>query len=415
MRMKESLKVVDIFAGAGGFGEGFKQAGCDILACIEVDDWACDTLEANMPGTPVHRRDITTITDEELANYATGNVDVVIGGPPCQGFSFSGPKEKDPNDPRNSLFLEFVRCVSVWKPNVFVMENVPGLLNRKTAEGLRVVDVMRSEFEGLGYRVNTKLLRACDYGVPQIRQRLFVIGTLNSHNCDLFPTPTHCDESHRLNSDFQIIDNEGHVEQRKHSFLLPFVTLWEAISDFPRLEAGQGDEPSEYLIEPQNCYQLAMREGSYKLYNHTAMKHSKKMVERFRHMSFGQSGESVPAHLLPRRRLQHRSGKIYSQNNRRMHPDRVCHTLPASFYANFIHPFDDRNFTPREGARIQSFPDRYIFKGKPTVVSQKLLTREDRWADLHLCQYNQIGNAVPPLVSRAIAETLLQKWNFLGG
>jgi DNA (cytosine-5)-methyltransferase 1 len=128
-------------------------------------------------------------------------------------------------------------------------------------------------------------------------------------------------------------------------------------------------------------------------------------------MVWGQKGDELAEEHMPHKRNGNglKSTQGYSQNNRRMYPDRPCHTLPASFYANFVHPYEHRNFTPREGARIQSFPDSYVFKGKPTVVSQKLLEREGRTADKHLCQYNQIGNAVPPLMAMAIGGNIINQ------
>jgi DNA (cytosine-5)-methyltransferase 1 len=146
------------------------------------------------------------------------------------------------------------------------------------------------------------------------------------------------------------------------------------------------------------------------IYNHLAMHHSKRMVERFATMHPGDSVSDVPNHVRPLRR--NGGGQIairvYDQNNRRMYPDRPCHTIPAGFYANFVHPYQNRNFTPREGARLQGFPDSYVFKGKPTTVSHKLLQREGRFAEKHLCQYNQIGNAVPPLLAEVLARHLIR-------
>ena len=157
-------------------------------------------------------------------------------------------------------------------------------------------------------------------------------------------------------------------------------TLWDAISDLPDLEAGEGEEEQEYAKKPDSEYQIKLRENSEKVFNHKAMKHSRRVVERFASMKWGDSVSDVPKHLRPYERNSNGkiSNKTYDQNNRRMHPDRPCHTVPASFYANFVHPYKSRNFTAREGARIQSFPDRYVFKGKPTVVSHKLLSREGR-------------------------------------
>ena len=170
----------------------------------------------------------------------------------------------------------------------------------------------------------------------------------------------------------------------------------------------------DYDSIPKTEFQKIIRGNCDKVYNHVAMKHSKRMIERFASMSCGNSINDVPDHLKPMKRNGNGefSDKLYDQNNRRMFPDRPCHTIAASFYANFVHPFLNRNFTPREGARIQTFPDWYVFKGKPTVVSHKLLQREGRDEEKHLCQYNQIGNAVPPYLAKAIADNLFTQLSF---
>jgi DNA (cytosine-5)-methyltransferase 1 len=193
--------------------------------------------------------------------------------------------------------------------------------------------------------------------------------------------------------------------------LLPSVTLWDAISDLPPLEAGDGENPCQYSSPTMNEYQRKLRENSDVLWNHVAMSHSSRIVERFKAIQVGQSQSDVSEHLAPRVRSNGSmiSSKRYDQNNRRLDPAKPSHTIPASFYANFVHPFQHRNFTPREGARIQSFPDQYVFKGKATVVSQKLLTREGRTEEKHLCQYVQIGNAVPPKLACAIGTNILRQ------
>jgi DNA (cytosine-5)-methyltransferase 1 len=141
------------------------------------------------------------------------------------------------------------------------------------------------------------------------------------------------------------------------------------------------------------------------------MKHTARLVERFKQIDCGESQSDVDAvHLRPRKRFAHSTGATYDQNNRRMYPDRPCHTLPASFYANFLHPYENRNFTAREGARIQGFPDSYVFKGLRTTPSHSLLRRENRLDEIGLCQYNQIGNAVSPIVSKMIARHL-EQWD----
>lgn len=387
--------VLDTFAGAGGFSLGFELAGAKIVGAIEIDSWACETFRFNHPNATVLHRDITTITDDEIVKaFGHYNPDIILGGPPCQGFSICNKNNGDPKDPRNSLFEEFIRVGRLLKPKVMIMENVPNLIRAKTENKELVVDIITNELRNLGYYVEHRMLEATDYGVPQIRKRLVFIASKTKLD-NPFPEKTH---TTRENSD---LFNIG---------LKKCPTLWDAISDLPEIEAREGSEETNYSKQPQNDYQSLLRKDSDKLYNHKAMNHSKRLVERFASMRWGDSTSDVPDHLRPlKRNSTEFSEKIYDQNNRRMHPDRQCHTIPASFYANFVHPYKNRNFTAREGARIQSFPDWYVFKGKPTVVSHKLLHREGRHDEKYLCQYNQIGNAVPPLLAKAIAENIFKQ------
>lgn len=389
----KKFNVVDLFAGAGGMSVGFQEAGFNILGAVEQDLWASETLKYNFPNCKVINCDIQTLTDTDINNYfSQKKVDVVIGGPPCQGFSIANRNAGDPKDPRNSLFRYFINAIKVLKPKVFVMENVPNLLNAKTEEGFLVIDIIKNEIDKLGYSAYIKLLNAQDYGVPQNRKRLIIIGSKKEIN-EPFPKPTF-----GLKNDLFSYD------------LKPYRTVWEAISDLPDIEAREGGEVLNYTKLPENEYQEFVRLGSKFVYNHKAMNHSKRIVERFKNMPVRATIEDIPISLRPRKRgTSEISEKYYSQNNRRMKPDEPCNTITASFYANFIHPFKNRNFTAREGARIQSFPDRYRFMGKPTVVSNKLLKKEGRDLERHLSQYNQIGNAVPPLLAKAIADQLIKQ------
>jgi DNA (cytosine-5)-methyltransferase 1 len=390
------VTVLDAFAGAGGFSLGFQLAGATIIGGIERDAWAAETFAFNHPEASVLVKDIELLSDEEIVDlFGNRSPSIVIGGPPCQGFSVCRRRDAgDPLDPRNSLFEEFIRLGRALSPEMMVMENVPNLLQAKTAAGEPVIDIICQELQGLGYHTYFDVLQAVDYGIPQIRKRLFVIASRTALDKP-FPDQTHTCFSE---------------QQSMFSSLQPTSTLWDAISDLPPIKAGEGAVEMDYGGPPQNSYQAEMRNNSPKVFNHTAMRHSKRMVERFAVMKCGDSVTDVPDHLKPFARNSNGliSAKAYDQNNRRMHPDRPCHTIPAAFYANFVHPFYHRNFTPREGARLQSFPDWYVFKGKPTVVSHKLLAREERWSEKFLCQYNQIGNAVPPLLAKAVAQNLLQ-------
>lgn len=392
----DGLRVVDLFAGAGGFGLGFELAGCQVTASLEIDAWACETLRTNNPSQSVVEHNICEVGAADIRKMF-GEPDIVIGGPPCQGYSVANLRAGDPKDPRNSLFREFIRVAEVVRPRALLMENVPGLLKRSTACGKRVVDVICDEYRRLGYRPHVRVLQAVEYGVPQLRPRLFVLGLQREHP-DPFPAPTH--------SCTTLASGQGLFSS---AVLFPAVTLWDAISDLPEIDAREGAEEMDYTQPAKNLYQTLTRGMADRLFNHVAMHHSERLVQRFASLKWGESGGSdVAPELAARKRglPTEISGKQYDQNNRRMFPDRPCHTIPASFYANFVHPFRNRNFTPREGARLQSFPDWYRFMGKPTVVSHRLLAREGRDGERHLCQYNQIGNAVPPLLAFHLAQSL---------
>ena len=389
------MKVIDLFAGAGGFSLGFQMAGAEIAGAVEIDRWAGETLEYNHPHTRIAIRDIETICDDQAVELFAGlGANVIIGGPPCQGFSICRRGKGDSKDPRNSLFEEFLRFGRLLNPDLLVMENVPNLAKTRTSAGKSVIDIIMRELEDVGYHPEWNVLQATDYGIPQIRKRLFIVASKTKLDAP-FPEITHT----RYSADALF-----------HHGLKQCPSLWDAISDLPTLSAGEGVEAMPYSGPPKNDYQALLRTDATLLYNHKAMNHCNRTVERFTAMSWGDSVSDVPYHLRPRKRNSNEIAQsVYDQNNRRQHPYRPCHTIPASFYANFVHPFSDRNFTAREGARIQSFPDSYVFKGKPTVVSRKLLEREGRIGECHLCQYNQIGNAVPPLMAKSIAEHLIRQ------
>ena len=398
-RGRRAYKVLDTFAGAGGFSLGFQQAGFRVIGAIERDEWAADTFRYNHPAATTLVGDIQSFSSPVLSSMfpVERRPDVVLGGPPCQGYSVCRRHAGDPRDPRNTLFSEFVRMADVFEPFLMVMENVPNITKAMTSKKQRVIDVIVGEMRTRGFHVYYDVLQATDFGVPQIRRRLFVVASRVALKTP-FPKPTHSLANDNTQSLFA-------------SNLEPCPSLWNAISDLPGIDAGQGAEEMPYADPPENEYQRELRMGSQAVFNHKAMNHSLRIVTRFRAMKWGESVSDIADHLKPYARNSNGvvSGRTYDQNSRRMHPNKPCHTIPASFYANFVHPFRDRNFTAREGARLQSFPDMYVFKGKPTVVSHKLLAREERYEELFLCQYNQIGNAVPPLLAKALAQNLLNQ------
>ena len=370
------MNIIDLFAGCGGLSLGFEMAGFNIPLAIEIDEWASETYKKNHPSTKVLIDDITQILDlENIISNEDLPIDGIIGGPPCQGFSLSGNRDK--KDPRNSLFMEFVRFVKFFKPKFFVMENVPGILSMKTKDNERVKDIILSEYDSAGYNVTICKLNAAEYGVPQKRERVFFIGIrkdLNFNEEKIKPVPFLSEENQ--------------------------VTLEEAIMDLPQIKAREGKEFQEYSQEPTNDYQKWARTNSDGVYNHIAMRHTQRIIERFENIGYGQSVADVDECHQQRKRgdASRISGKVFSQNNMRPYPNKPAPTIAASFQSNFVHPYITRNFTAREGARIQSFPDTYIFCGKRTTMS---------W-EKNISQYQQIGNAVPPLLAKAIGENMIQ-------
>jgi DNA (cytosine-5)-methyltransferase 1 len=385
MEDSRKYKVFDLFAGAGGFSLGFEMGKFDVKLCLERDLWACDTLKANHKKSKIVHADIRSFDTEESVRDICGNSpDVLIGGPPCQGFS-NANNNRDLNDPRNSLFRNFAFWIKVLKPKVFIMENVTGILNRLNDKGEKVIDIIKATFEECGYKVDIWKLNAANFGVPQSRERVFIVGNLYRITIPS-PTPTHT--------------KEGILAGTK-----PFVTVGEAILDLPILHAKEGGEVLAYNIDATTHYQTWARLGSRIVANHQAMHHTSRSVERFRLIQNGDLMVNLPDNLKVRKR--NGEGELskshFHSNYRHLKSDMISFTIPASFYSNFIHPIQPRNITTREAARIQSFPDHYIFKGKRTLISSKLMNKLGKDED-HLSQYNQVGNAVPPLLAKAIAD-----------
>ena len=325
------LKVIDLFAGAGGFGLGFQLAGYTVTCSVEIDKWATDTLRENNPNMEVIHEDITTFqssdTIRQMFDYSP---DVIIGGPPCQGFSTATPTPKDPKDPRNSLFRNFVLWVESLNPQIFVMENVKGILSRTNADGKKVIDIIQNAFEKLGYKTEKWKLNAAKYGVPQLRERVFVVGNRVEITKIGEPANTHIwteqNEGERQLSNSDDFDN-----------LHPAISVWDALSDLPVLDAGDGTEEQSYTAEPQTDFQRWARADQEIIFNHVAMKHTERLVERFKQIGSGQSGLDVPKEHGARKRSGNGvlSDASYNSNNRRFHPEKPAYTIPASFYSSF--------------------------------------------------------------------------------
>jgi DNA (cytosine-5)-methyltransferase 1 len=300
-------------------------------------------------------------------------------------------------DPRNSLFKNFAQWVDVLKPKVFVMENVRGLLRGTNENKQKVIDIIQETFRSIGYTTEIWELNAAHYGVPQNRERIFIVG--NCSNMKISPPQ----KTHYLPEEKAKLNGSA-------TLLQPAINVITAIGDLPKLKAGEGKEESMFTMNPKNEFQKESRGSINVLYNHVTMAHTQRIVRRYERILEGSSLEELPEELQVRRR--NGNGELseceYNSNYRHLKPKMISYTIPASFYSNFVHPNQPRNITSREAARLQSFPDNYIFKGKRTQISSKLLKQLGKDDQNFLSQYNQIGNAVPPLLAKAVANRLYE-------
>lgn len=373
---------LDLFCGAGGITEGFRQAGFTCLYGNDSMEDAIKTFSYNHPEALAEARNIELVDPIEVRKrlgLSKGALDVLVGGPPCQGFSINAP-ERFLHDPRNKLFKDYVRFVDEFEPKTFLFENVPGLLS--LGDG-RVFDLILTEFERLGYHVTYKILFAAHYGVPQERWRLILIGSRLSPI--LAPPPTHY-ATGRANFrggstlTFQLDGCDKHD-------LLPAVTVGEALGDLPRLEMGEGAEVVGYTSEPHSAYAQSMRNPDGVTFNHFGAKLSKQNIERMKYVKPGGSWRDIPNRLLPKG-MQRARKSDHTKRYGRLRNDGLAGTVMTKcdpHWGTVFLPDQERSLTVREAARFQSFPDRYKFLG-PRVS-----------------QYVQVGNAVPVLMAKAIA------------
>jgi DNA (cytosine-5)-methyltransferase 1 len=309
-------------------------------------------------------------------------VDVIVGGPPCQGFSVAGSTQYGMADPRNELFYWFLHWVEILQPKIALIENVPTILS-KVQRGSTVLDAVRERLGRFGYGVAAQILNAADFGAPQARRRAFIVATAPGVRF-CFPQPTHVSASR----DDLFGSRELHT------------TVWDAIGDLPQINSGEGtDELVPYKNEATTDYQRHAREGSHGVQNHIAMRHTSRLIERFKVIRPGQAlKDAPPEHGQIAKFTGERSKKPFGYNNYRLDPNLPAPTIPASFQSLFLHPFLHRNLTAREAARLMGFRDAFVFKGKRTTMS---------W-EKHLSQYNQIGNAVCPPVGEAIGRSVAE-------
>lgn len=363
------ITTIDLFAGAGGITEGFRKAGYTCVCANDFDEEAMHTFTFNHPSVPYLLKDVKEVIVSELlekANCSAENIDVITGGPPCQGFSLAGQRLSD--DPRNTLFREYIRLAKDIQPKVIFFENVYGIMNM---QGGKVLEAIVREFGDIGYKCKYALVNAADYGVPQARPRFVLIGVRGFDKEISFPEPTHGKREEYHQMDF--------FKQE----LLPYVTVEDAFSNLPSVDQGEGAE--EIIVEPHwdNEYQKGCvgvrRPGT--IYNHRATRHSKAIQERYAMIPQGCNNSVLPEEIRTKK-----------QNAYKLDLKLPGRTVTCNFRTDLIHPTMNRGLTVREAARLQSFDDDYCFFGN--------LTRKAKW----LTQDDQVGNAVPPLLAYAFAE-----------
>ncbi len=380
--------VIDLFSGPGGLSLGFQQAGFRITTAIDNEVHCCHTHEHNFPKTLVINKDIGELDPKTCEPQ---DPDVIIGGPPCQGFSSIGrtkiasliregtwkltdSRSRFIDDPRNVLYKHFIRFVDALKPSFFLMENVPGMMSYANGE---IVRQIIQDFTKIGYKTDAEVLTASNYGVPQVRKRIFFLG----NRLDLpnkFPEITHSDSKQmRLDG----------------TFPKAVVTVGEAIMDLPKIPAGGGAEEMDYTIPLKDVkieYVILMRKNSTKVYNNKARTINERDAIVFPYFEEGMWFKDLPPHIM--NMLPYRKD-IFHDKLKRLDRSKPSWTVVAHLYKDgymYIHPTQTRTITVREAARLQSFPDRFRFMG----------------ARVH--QFKQVGNAVPPLLAKAIASEILR-------
>lgn len=382
------LLAVDLFCGAGGLSEGLTQAGFQVNFANDIHETYAQTYKHNHPDTYVYTEDIRNLSNDqiiELSQIEPGRLDLLAGGPPCQGYSINAPV-RTMEDRRNHLFLEFLRVAEVLKPKFILIENVPGLVS---LENGAVVKAIYHSLGELGYRTKHMILFAAHYGVPQMRWRTFFMATRLADGRCYFPSPTHYATGVANFSGSKDLCFKLESKYSLFGQLLDQTTVWDALSDLPSVPNGGGEDEMDYDALPKTEYQRMMR-NSDKLYNHKTAAIGKINLERLKHIPQGGSWRDIPFELLPAG-LKRARRSDHTKRYGRLDPNGICSTIMTKcdpHWGSFFHPTQDRTLTVREAARIQSFPDKFRFLGKLTE------------------QYEQVGNAVPPLLAKAIGTIM---------
>ena len=386
---KSGLTMIDLFAGAGGLSRGLENAGFQPLYANEVQPRYAQTYRLNHAETWVDVRDVRAVDAREVRRKLVlkrGELDLLAGGPPCQGFSINAPI-RCIKDERNHLFKDFLRFVEEFSPKGVLIENVPGLVSFEGGETLAAI---LESLEKRGYVADVRILYAPHYGVPQTRWRTVIVGLKGAANvCNAFPVAM-LDAPLRVNFT-STFGGRNIVALPAQAELPPHITIRDAIDDLPVLGNGEGTEDlQDYRTSPANEFQKLSRLGSAGVVNHQAARLSRINLDRLRHIPPGGNWTNIPVELLPKGMTRARRSD-HTKRYGRVHPDGLASTILTKcdpHWGAYFHYSQDRTFTVREAARLQTFPDSYWFTGSRVE------------------QYEQVGNAVPPLLASAIGQSM---------
>ena len=370
------MRFVDLFCGCGGMSWGLQQDGCELLLGIDNEKNYIKTFEENFGSDKTLLADIKIITGKDILekiNLKKGELELLVGGPPCQGFSKNTPVSKRDADSENNLLIhEFLRITKEIKPKNIVIENVAEM---KRGFGGKYTSEIITKLNSMGYFVINHIFDASDFGTPQKRKRAFFIGSLEKKDISV-PAPTHFDKDNPKKSNRNLDLFPGQKTNK--------ITIKDAISDLPNLKHGQGEEISKYISKPQNDYQKYMRINSKKVSNHISRKLSNKQFERYSSLKPGEGNKQLPDHL--------RTKGGYSGAYGRLTWDSISPTITRWVFhpgsGRWGHPKDIRSLSIREIARIQRFSDDFVFKGTFNEIC------------------GQLGNAVPPLLMKTVVSCL---------
>jgi DNA (cytosine-5)-methyltransferase 1 len=368
--------------------EGFRQAGFRIVSATDIDAFAGETFRENFPEASFFQGPIGSVDPRSIlrnAGLKKGELDCLIGGPPCQAFSYNN-HSRSADHVRAGLFRHYLRIVEALEPKCLMMENVPGIL---TVGGGSVVKAIFRKLAQLGYECDARILYAEEFGVPQERRRVFFVATKLGWDEALFPDGEYGPvEKPSLEANKYV--HRWRREEGRNYGNLSDVTVWSAISDLPRLENGGGEIVGRYRTPPRTEMQRRFRSGATILHNHVAPRLAASNLARIRHVPEGGSWRDIPFHLLPPG-MQRADRNSHTKRYGRLKRDARCCTILTKcdpHWGSYIHPKQDRAISVREAARLQSFPDRFVFTGP------------------RKSQFAQVGNAVPPWMAAGLARAL---------